>query len=81
VFSEVEKADEHRDEIAHEIARVDKDATQKIAWFRGVFFASATMLSIIAALAGAYMVSMEHRLEKVEKHLQIPHNREFKPLP
>lgn len=73
-FTAIERAENDRHDLNHEIARVDKDATQKIAWIKGVFFACATLLTVIGAMGAAHILSLESRIAQTETHLREPHS-------
>jgi len=73
-FTALERAEADRHKMTEELARVDKEATQKIAWIKGVFFACATLLTVIGAMGAAHILSLESRIATTETHLHKPHS-------
>lgn len=77
-FSAIERAESERHELNHALANIDKEASAKIAWIKGVFFACATLLTVIGAMGAAHVLSLETRISQTEQHAAEPHAKDFR---
>lgn len=65
-----DKDEEHRtDKLSLKIAEIDKEVANRVSWAKGAWFAASILWFLIQALIIAYMLSLESRQNRFEKHL------------